>query len=157
MKPGGGPPGNPGGGMPIGAFISSKKIMQTLTHNPMLGHITTFGGHPVSCAASLATVKLILEGNLLEGVSEKESLFHHYLKHEKIIEVRSKGLLIAVEFESFAYVEKIIKDLLELGVLSDWFLFCDNSIRIAPPLIITKEEIKIACNKILQAIDMSYE
>ncbi|MFT7033758.1 MAG: putrescine aminotransferase [Cyclobacteriaceae bacterium] len=146
-----------GGGMPIGAFISSKKIMQSLTHNPILGHITTFGGHPVSCAASLATLNLILEENLMDGVPEKESLFHTYLQHEKIIKVRSKGLLVAVEFESFEYVERIIKNLLELGVLSDWFLFCDNSIRIAPPLIITKKEIKIACNKILQAIDMSYE
>jgi len=146
-----------GGGMPIGAFISSKKIMHSLTHNPILGHITTFGGHPVSCAASLATLNVILEENLMNGVPEKEALFHEYLQHEKIIEVRSKGLLVAVEFESFEYVEKIIKNLLELGVLSDWFLFCDNSIRIAPPLIITQEEIKMACNKILQAIDISYE
>lgn len=146
-----------GGGMPIGAFVSSKKIMHSLTHNPILGHITTFGGHPVSCAASLATVNAILDENLMDGVLEKEALFHEYLKHEKISEVRSKGLLVAVEFESFEYVEKIIKNLLELGVLSDWFLFCDNSIRIAPPLIITQEEIKIACNKLLQAIDMSFE
>lgn len=146
-----------GGGMPIGAFISSKKIMHSLTHNPILGHITTFGGHPVSCAASLATVNVILEENLMDSVDEKEALFHECLQHEKIIEVRSKGLLVAVEFESFEYVEKIIKNLLALGVLSDWFLFCDNSIRIAPPLIITKEEIKKACNKLSQAIDKSYE
>ena len=146
-----------GGGMPIGAFISSKKIMHSLTHNPILGHITTFGGHPVSCAASLATVNVILDENLMDGVDEKEALFHKHMQHEKIIEIRSKGLLVAVEFESFEYVGKIIKNLLTLGVLSDWFLFCDNSIRIAPPLIITKEEIKKACNKLLQAIDKSYE
>ena len=146
-----------GGGMPIGAFISSKEIMQSLTHNPILGHITTFGGHPVSSAAALATLNVILEENLMQGVAEKERIFHDHLIHDKILDVRSKGLLIAIEFESFLYVQRIIKNLLELGVLSDWFLFCDNSIRIAPPLIITNEEIKMACNKILQAIKMSYK
>ncbi len=145
-----------GGGMPIGAFISSKKIMHSLTHNPMLGHITTFGGHPVSCVAALETLNIILEENLMDGIVAKEALFHELLQHDKVNEIRSKGLMIAVEFESFEVLEKIIKNLLDLGVLSDWFLFCDNSMRIAPPLIISDEEIKKACNKILQAIDMSY-
>lgn len=145
-----------GGGMPIGAFISSKKVMHSLTHNPILGHITTFGGHPVSCVAALETISIILEENLMDGVSEKETLFHEMLQHDKVIEIRSKGLMIAVEFESFEILEKIIKNLLDLDILSDWFLFCDNSMRIAPPLIISENEIKKACNKILQAIDMSY-
>lgn len=145
-----------GGGMPIGAFISSKKVMHSLTHNPILGHITTFGGHPLSCVAALETISIILEENLMDGVSEKEALFHEMLQHDRVIEIRSKGLMIAVEFESFEVLEKIIKNLLDLDILSDWFLFCDNSMRIAPPLIISENEIKKACNKILQAIDMSY-
>ena len=142
-----------GGGMPIGAFISSKAIMHDLTHDPILGHITTFGGHPVSAAASLATLKVLQEEGLIETVAEKEDLFLSLLKHSKIKEVRSKGLMMAVEFESFDYLDQIIHQLLEDGILTDWFLFCDNSMRIAPPLTITAEEIKMACNKILQAID----
>ena len=142
-----------GGGMPIGAFISSKAIMHDLTHDPILGHITTFGGHPVSAASSLATVNILLEENLIETVSKKEKLFLDLLKHDKIKEVRSKGLMMAVEFESFEYLDQVIHKLLDDGILTDWFLFCDNSMRIAPPLTITPEEIKMACNKILQAID----
>lgn len=143
-----------GGGMPIGAFISSKKIMHDLTHDPILGHITTFGGHPVSAAASLATLKVLTSESLIDEVADKEALFHSLLKHEKIREVRSKGLLMAVEFESFDFLEKMIQQLLHEGILSDWFLFCENSMRIAPPLTITEKEIKMACSKILQAIDV---
>ncbi|UXX78162.1 aspartate aminotransferase family protein [Reichenbachiella carrageenanivorans] len=143
-----------GGGMPIGAFISSKNIMHDLTHDPILGHITTFGGHPVSAAASLATLRVLQSEQLISQVAEKEALFHSLLKHEQIIEVRSKGLMMAVAFDSFERLDKIIHQLLEDGILSDWFLFCDNAMRIAPPLTITKEEIKMACNKILQAIDI---
>lgn len=142
-----------GGGMPIGAFISSKSIMHDLTHDPILGHISTFGGHPVSAAASLATVKVLQEERLINSVAEKEQLFLAQLNHSKIKEVRSIGLMMAVEFESFEYLDKVIHQLLEDGILTDWFLFCDNSMRIAPPLTITAEEIKMACNKILQAID----
>lgn len=142
-----------GGGMPIGAFISSKAIMHELTHDPILGHITTFGGHPVSSAAALATVKVLQEENLIESVAEKAALFLSLLKHDKIIEVRNVGLMMAVEFESFEYLDLIIHQLLDDGILTDWFLFFDNSMRIAPPLTITSEEIKMACNKILQAID----
>lgn len=142
-----------GGGMPIGSFISSKAIMHDLTHDPILGHITTFGGHPVSAAASLATVSVLQEENLIEQVAEKEQLFLSHLKHDSIKEVRSKGLMMAVEFESFDYLDQVIHQLLDNGILTDWFLFCDNSMRIAPPLTITSEEIKMACNKILQAID----
>lgn len=142
-----------GGGMPIGAFISSKEIMQVLTYNPVLGHITTFGGHPVSCTAAFETLNVILDEKLMDGVDEKEALFHSLLKHKKIESIRSKGLMIAVEFESFEILEPILKSMLELGVLSDWFLFCDNAMRIAPPLTISLDQIRWVCGKIIEAID----
>ncbi len=142
-----------GGGMPIGAFISSKTIMHDLTHDPILGHITTFGGHPVSAAAALATLKVLQSENLIADVEGKEKLFLSLLKHKQIKHVRSKGLMMAVGFGSFELLDKIIRRLLADGILSDWFLFCDSSMRIAPPLTITEEEIKMACDKILQAID----
>ncbi|SNT38441.1 Acetylornithine/succinyldiaminopimelate/putrescine aminotransferase [Ekhidna lutea] len=142
-----------GGGMPIGCFISDKEIMQVFTDNPVLGHISTFGGHPVSSAAALATLETILNEHLLDGVAEKEALFHSYLKHPLIKEVRSKGLMMAVEFESYDILKPIIDRAIELGVVTDWFLFNDKSMRIAPPLIITEDEIKKACNIIFQAID----
>lgn len=142
-----------GGGMPIGAFISSKEIMQCLTKDPILGHITTFGGHPVSAAASVATIETILSENLMSSVEEKGELFKSLLVHPEIKQIRGIGLLLAVEFESFDLLKAIIDRLLVEGILTDWFLFCDNSMRIAPPLIISEDEIKMACNKILQAID----
>lgn len=143
-----------GGGMPIGCFISSSELMHVFTNNPVLGHISTFGGHPVSASASLATLKVIHDEGLLEGVAEKEQLFHELLKHPKIKEVRSKGLLMAAEFDSYEVVKPIIDKAIELGVVTDWFLFNDRSLRIAPPLIITNEEIKKACRIILEAIDL---
>ena len=142
-----------GGGMPIGAFISSKEIMNSLSDNPVLGHITTFGGHPVSCAASLAVIEVIVNDHLLKDIADKEALFHQLLQHPKIKSIRSVGLLMAVEFESYAVLKKIIDKAIELGVLTDWFLHCDNSMRIAPPLTITMAEIEFACAKILKAID----
>lgn len=142
-----------GGGMPIGAFISSQKVMQVFKNNPILGHITTFGGHPVNCAAGLATLRVIQEENLLEEVEAKANLFRELLKHPKILDIRNKGLLMAVEFESFEALKAIIDKAIELGVLTDWFLYCDNSMRIAPPLIITENQIKEACELILKAID----
>lgn len=143
-----------GGGMPIGAFISSKKIMSCLKDNPILGHITTFGGHPVSAAASLATLKTIYQDHLLTNIKEKEQLFISLLQHSFIKEIRSFGLMIAVEFQDFNTLKSVIDIAIENGVITDWFLFCDNSMRIAPPLIITNEEIKIACEKILNAINV---
>lgn len=144
-----------GGGMPIGAFISSKEIMAVLKNNPILGHISTFGGHPVSCAASLATLETIQEQKLYEGAERKASIFKEKLGgHSKVKEIRSIGLMMAVEFESFEVLKPILDKTLELGVLSDWFLFDDKSMRIAPPLIITDEEIQEACDLILKAIDM---
>ncbi len=142
-----------GGGMPIGCFISSKEIMHVFTENPVLGHISTFGGHPVSAAAALATIGVIHDENLLNDITEKEDLFHNLLNHNKIKEVRSKGLMMAVEFESYDVLKPIIDKAIDLGVVTDWFLFNDQSMRIAPPLNITKEEIKKACKVVLQAID----
>ncbi len=142
-----------GGGMPIGCFISSKEVMGVLKNDPVLGHITTFGGHPVSAAASLATIEVIHEEGLMTSVSEKETLFREKLQHPKIKEIRSKGLMMAVEFESFEVVKPIIDAAIDRGVITDWFLFNDRSMRIAPPLIITNEQIEIACEVILAAID----
>ncbi len=139
-----------GGGMPIGAFISSKEIMDSLKSNPILGHITTFGGHPVSCAAALATLEVILEENLISEVENKANLFKKLLIHPKIKQIRNKGLLMAVEFENFDVLKKIIDNAIENGIITDWFLFCDNAMRIAPPLIITNEQIEAACAVILE-------
>ncbi len=139
-----------GGGMPIGAFISSKEIMDSLKSNPILGHITTFGGHPVSCAAALATLEVILEENLISEVENKANLFKKLLIHPKIKQIRNKGLLMAVEFENFDILKKIIDNAIENGIITDWFLFCDNAMRIAPPLIITNEQIEEACAIILE-------
>lgn len=141
-----------GGGMPIGAFISSAEIMSVFRTNPILGHITTFGGHPVSCASSLATLQVIREQKLHEKAEAKGQLFRQLLKHPAIREVRGKGLMLAVEFDSFDVLKPVIDRAIEKGVITDWFLFCNNSMRIAPPLIITEEEIRAACAVILAAI-----
>lgn len=142
-----------GGGMPIGAFISSQEIMAVFKNNPILGHITTFGGHPVSSAASLATIEILKEERLIEQVEEKSTLFKSLLVHPKIKAIRNKGLMMAVEFESFDILKPIIDKAINLGVITDWFLFCDDSMRIAPPLVITEKEIREACAIILKAID----
>lgn len=142
-----------GGGMPIGAFIANKEVMGAFKNNPLLGHITTFGGHPVSAAASLATIKILQEEKLIDQVEVKAELFKSLLLHPKIKGFRNKGLMIAVEFESFDVLKPIIDRAIELGVITDWFLFCDDSMRIAPPLIISEDQIRAACSIILQAID----
>lgn len=142
-----------GGGMPIGAFISSQEIMSVFKNNPILGHITTFGGHPVSAAASLATIKILKEENLIAQVEEKANLFKSLLVHPKIKSIRNKGLMMAVEFDSFEVLKPIIDRAIDLGVITDWFLFCDDSMRIAPPLVITEKEIREACASILIAIE----
>lgn len=141
-----------GGGMPLGAFITDKKIMQSLTHNPVLGHITTFGGHPVSCAAGLAAFEVLLDNNIFLQVEEKERLFVQLLNHEKILNLHHAGLWMAVEFESFEFCKKVIDRCIVNGIITDWFLFAPNCLRIAPPLIITIEEIEISCKKIIQSI-----
>lgn len=142
-----------GGGMPIGAFISSKEIMASLKINPILGHITTFGGHPVSAAASLATLQTIYHERLLDTVEQKAAFIKGYLQHPMIKNIRNKGLMMAVEFESFDVLKPIIDKAIKLGVITDWFLYCDNAMRIAPPLTITEEEIKTACEIILEAVE----
>jgi acetylornithine/N-succinyldiaminopimelate aminotransferase len=143
-----------GGGMPIGAFISSLEIMSVLSHSPILGHMTTFGGHPVCCAAGLATLRTLVDNHIVDEVEEKGRLFKQRLKHPAIKEIRGKGLMLAIEFENFEINKKIIDACILDGLLSDWFLHCSNSMRIAPPLIITKEEIEEACAIILKNINL---
>ncbi|WP_276374009.1 aspartate aminotransferase family protein [Chryseolinea sp. H1M3-3] len=142
-----------GGGLPIGAFVSDKKIMACLTHDPMLGHITTFGGNPVCCASALATLEVIQNEGLLETVEEKGRLFESLLKHPKIKEVRRIGLMFAIDFESAALVSKIVLKAKEFGIICYWFLSHPYSFRIAPPLTITKKQIEESCETILRAID----
>lgn len=144
-----------GGGMPIGAFIAGKHIMGTLTNNPLLGHITTFGGHPVSAAASLATIRVIKEERLAEQVSEKADLFKQRLVHPKIREFRNNGLMMALAFDSFEVLKPIIDSAIQQGVITDWFLFCDDAMRIAPPLTINNSQIEEACTVILDAIEQN--
>jgi acetylornithine/N-succinyldiaminopimelate aminotransferase len=143
-----------GGGMPLGAFISSLEIMGALKNNPILGHITTFGGHPVCCASGLASLEVLLRKNLISQIPEKEALFKKLLVHPAIKEVRGKGLMLAVEMESFEVLKKVIDHSIEQGIIIDWFLHCSNSMRIAPPLIITHEQIEQACSIILDAIGL---
>ncbi|MGZ8549843.1 MAG: aspartate aminotransferase family protein, partial [Chitinophagaceae bacterium] len=142
-----------GGGMPLGAFIADKKLMDTFTDNPVLGHITTFGGHPVCCAAGMAAMNALLDEGMLTGVRQKEELFKSLLVHSRIKSVRSFGLWLAVEFDSFETSKKIIDACITNGVLTDWFLFGTSCLRISPPLIISEEQIKKACKIILQACE----
>ena len=142
-----------GGGMPLGAFIADKKIMHTLTNNPVLGHISTFAGHPVCCAAGMAALKVLINGVYVKNVFEKEQLFLSLLIHSKIKSIRSRGLLMAVEFEHFEQNHAIIKRCLSNGLITDWFLFGSRFMRIAPPLVISEEEIRKVCRLILQSID----
>ncbi|AMR34345.1 aminotransferase class III [Mucilaginibacter sp. PAMC 26640] len=145
-----------GGGMPVGAFISSAEIMSVFKENPILGHITTFGGHPVCCAAGLAALEVLLNENLIATVAEKEALLRSLLVHPAIKGIRGKGLMLAIEFDSFELNKKIIDRCIENGIIADWFLHCSNSMRIAPPLIITNVQITNACNVIIEAIDFHY-
>jgi len=142
-----------GGGMPIGAFISSLEIMSVLSFNPILGHMTTFGGHPVCCAAGLATLNTLLDENIVTEVDAKGELFKKLLQHPAITEIRGKGLMLAVGFDSFETNKAIIDACIEDGIISDWFLHCSDAMRIAPPLIITEQEIKEACAIILKNIE----
>ncbi|HUS00627.1 MAG TPA: aspartate aminotransferase family protein, partial [Chitinophagaceae bacterium] len=141
-----------GGGMPLGAFIADKKLMDHLMNDPVLGHINTFGGHPVCCAAGVAAMNVLVNENLIDPVKEKEQLFISLLSHPKI-KIRSRGLMIALEFESEEANRKIINALIDKGIFTDWFLFASQSLRIVPPLIISDDEIKQACDKILEAVN----
>lgn len=142
-----------GGGMPIGAFIASEKVMSVFKDNPILGHITTFGGHPVSCAASLANLKAWHSEVDPLKTMQKGDLFKQKLAHPLIKEVRGLGLMLAVEMSDFDFLKRVIDQTIENGVITDWFLYCDNALRIAPPLTITEEQINQACTVILKAID----
>ncbi|MEA2106638.1 MAG: aspartate aminotransferase family protein [Bacteroidota bacterium] len=144
-----------GGGMPIGAFVSSNEIMSAFKTNPILGHITTFGGHPVSCAAAVASLKTIVDEKLCQKVKQKGQLFRELLVHPEIKEIRGVGLFMAVELKNFGQVKKVIDIAVSKGLVTDWFLFHDSAFRIAPPLIITEKQIKEACNILLEAIDES--
>jgi acetylornithine/succinyldiaminopimelate/putrescine aminotransferase len=142
-----------GGGMPLGAFIADKKIMDCLTNNPVLGHINTFGGHPVCCAAGLAAFEVLKEIKLAEKVLEKEKLFLSNLTNiSGIKKIRSRGLMIALQFGSFEQNKKVIDGLLEEGVFTDWFLFAPECLRIVPPLIITEDEIRTSSEAIKKVV-----
>jgi acetylornithine/succinyldiaminopimelate/putrescine aminotransferase len=134
-----------GGGLPLGAFIASKTMMDAFTDQPVLGHISTFGGHPLSCAAGIASMKVLLEEDLIARVAEKEKLFLEKLVHPTMKSVRSAGLLIAVEFENFKTNKRIIDSCITQGLLTDWFLFASNCLRIVPPLTISMPEIEEIC------------
>ena len=143
-----------GGGMPLGAFVSSQKIMSTLTHNPVLGHITTFGGHPVCCAAGLAAMKFLQENKVVEDVERKGAMFEELLEnHPAVKTIRRSGLLLAVELGESAKLYRLIDIFIEEGILSDWFLYCDTAFRISPPLIISDDEIRDCVELIRRCLD----
>jgi acetylornithine/N-succinyldiaminopimelate aminotransferase len=142
-----------GGGMPMGAFVANKKLMDTLSHNPVLGHLTTFGGHPICCAAGLASAKVLLEEKIIELVKEKEQLFIQHLQHPKINHINSAGLWMAVAVDDFDTNIKLINSCLQKGLFTDWFLFGSNYLRIAPPLNISDDAIIKACTIIKEALN----
>jgi len=142
-----------GGGMPIGAFVANREVMGVLKENPILGHITTFGGHPVSSVSGLASLNVILDENLVESVNDKGQLFKDLLVHPLIREVRGIGLMMCIQLDTFDQVESVSKLCAEDGLVIDWFLHCETALRVAPPLIITEEEIKTACQIILKSLD----
>ncbi|NQY09986.1 MAG: aspartate aminotransferase family protein [Flavobacteriales bacterium] len=142
-----------GGGMPIGAFISSKEIMGVFKANPMLGHITTFGGHAVSCAASLASLNVLIDDKLIEQVEAKGELFRSLLIHDKIKVINGKGLMLALDFGDSDFRQKVVDNCVKNRLITDWFLYNQTSMRIAPPLIITEDQIKTAAEIILAAIN----
>ena len=142
-----------GGGMPIGGLVTSQKIMSLFTSNPPLGHITTFGGHPMCCAGALAGLEVLENENIVSKVEQKGVLFESLLKHKMIIEVRRKGLFFAVELENPDIVQKVVEGCKNKGLLSFWFLSCPESFRIAPPLIITEKQIALSCEIINEVMD----
>ncbi len=142
-----------GGGVPVGAFMSSAEIMKSLQHSPKLGHITTFGGNPLIAAASYATLKEVLDSGLMNEVNEKESLFRELLVHPKIKKVNGRGLMLAVELESPDYTLKVAKRCMEKGLIVFWQLYRNEFMRISPPLTLTQNEIRKGCQIILQALD----
>jgi acetylornithine/succinyldiaminopimelate/putrescine aminotransferase len=142
-----------GGGLPIGAFISSYDIMQDFTHNPMLGHITTFGGNPVCCAAANAVIDILISDDILNHVEEKGQLLEELLTNPKVKEIRRKGLMMAIDFDDEDIVQNIVKGCIEQGVITYFFLSNRSSFRLAPPLTITFEEIKRAAKIINEVVN----
>lgn len=141
-----------GGGMPLGAFIADQRLMNTLTYDPVLGHITTFGGHPVSSAAGKAAFEVLLDERYIDEVSHKEKILQQ-IDHPSIKNKRSAGLWMAVEFDSFETCRVIVQKSIEAGIITDWFLFASNCLRIAPPLSIPAEKLSYFCNQFLQVLD----
>jgi acetylornithine/succinyldiaminopimelate/putrescine aminotransferase len=142
-----------GGGMPLGAFIASSALMSALSSDPVLGHITTFGGHPVCCAAGLASLDVILDENLIENCNRQSDSFKSKLNHPAISEIRGEGLLLAVKLNDPEYIKLIVSKAPEYGLILDYFLFCNDAFRIAPPLNIGEEETEIACTQINLLLD----
>lgn len=143
-----------GGGMPLGAFIARHEIMDTLQSNPTLGHITTFGGHPVCCAAGLAALEYLLDHHVVEQVEAKGALYEELLQgHPAVREIRRSGLLLAVELGSSERLYRIMELFKQAGIMSDWFLFCDTAFRISPPLTISEEEVRDSARIILECLD----
>ena len=140
--------------MPLGGVASSKQILDSFTHNPCLGHITTFGGHPVCCAAGLAALNYMIDNNIVEQVEKKGVLFEEFVsKHSKVIEIRRSGLLMAVELGKSEYLYRLMEIFKEEGIMSDWFLYCDTAFRISPPLTISEAEIEECCAIIARSLD----
>jgi acetylornithine/succinyldiaminopimelate/putrescine aminotransferase len=142
-----------GGGMPLGVFISSPEILSVLASNPPLGHITTFGGHPVCCAAGDAALSVIIEENLHEKCNIKSALFKEKLKHPLISEIRGEGLLLAIQLTDKIFVPYVVANAHRYGLIIDFFLFCDSALRLSPPLIISEDEITLACRLLLNLLD----
>ncbi len=142
-----------GGGMPVGAFVASQEMMTVFQDNPFLGHITTFGGNPVCAAAAKAALEVILEGELWKEAEAKANLFLERLQHPRIEAIRHKGLMMAVQFDNFDTTKKVIDRCIAGGLITDWFLFADNCLRIAPPLVITEEQIEQACRVIIDSLN----
>lgn len=142
-----------GGGMPLGAFMANKNLMQSLSFNPVLGHITTFGGHPVSCAAGKAAFEILLSENYIKDIAEKEKLFVEKLRHSSIKKINHFGLWFSLQFKSAEATQKIIHQCIKNGLITDWFLFAPDCLRIAPPLTITEGEINFVCSTIIKSIE----
>lgn len=144
-----------GGGMPLGAFIADKKLMSTLTYDPVLGHITTFGGHPVSCAAGKAAFEVLIGSNMIATVKEKEKILQEELDHPSILNKRSHGLWMSLQFKDAITNQKIVHQCVKNGLITDWFLFAPDRLRIAPPLTISEKELREVCSVILRSIEGS--
>jgi acetylornithine/succinyldiaminopimelate/putrescine aminotransferase len=142
-----------GGGMPIGAFLAGRDLMHSLSNNPVLGHITTFGGHPVSCAAAMATLELIRKPEMPSQVANHEAYIRKHLQHPGILEISGRGLLLSARFRDEHTAQSVIRHCIENGLITDWFLFAPDRLRISPPLTISPQELELACDILLNAVE----